>query len=180
MTTPTLPDVTLPYGCRDIKIYPYTADTPSATGTDLPNARTLQFAETEQFAELRGDDALKATHGQGPNVDWTLESGGVPLEAIKAMFGGTITSTGTSPAQVKTYSATGTKQRPYFKLAAQAISDSGGDFQVVIYKCKCTGDLSGTMQDSGFWLTGAKGVGLSDADDNLYDFVQNEEATPLD
>lgn len=180
MTTPPIPDVTLPYGCRDIKLYPFSGGIPATTGTDLPIARTLQFAETEQFAQLRGDDALKATHGQGPQVDWTIESGGVPLEAIKVMYGGEISDNGTGDAQTRTYHAAGTKQRPYFKMAAQAISDSGGDFQVVIYKCKCTGDLSGTMQDSGFWLTGAKGTGLSDDDDNLYDFVQNETVTPLD
>jgi hypothetical protein len=171
--------VPLPYGCRDIKLYPYTGGTPAATGTDLPNARTLQFAETEQFSDLRGDDALKATHGQGPQVDWSLEGGGFSFEAVKAMYGGVLTDTGTTPNQKRVLHAAGTKQRPYFQIRGQAISDSGGDFQVVIYKAKCTGDLSGTMQDSGFWLTGAKGTGLADDSDNLYDFVQNETAVDL-
>jgi hypothetical protein len=172
-----LDTIPLPYGCRDIHLYPITGDTPATVGIDLPNARTLQFAESEQFTDLRGDDALKATHGQGPQVDWSLESGGVPFEAIRAMFGGTVTTTGTTPSQVKTYHATGTKQRPYFQVQGQALSDSGGDFQVVIYKCKCTGDLTGTMSDSNFWLSGTKGTGLADVNDNLYDFIQHE--TPL-
>lgn len=171
--------IPLPYGCRDIKLYPITGGTPATTGIDLPNARTLQFSETENFTDLRGDDALKATHGDGAQVDWTLESGGVSLEAVVAMYGGTITSSGTTPDQVKTYNKKSTDQRPYFQMKGQAISDSGGDFQVKIYKAKSTGDLSGQFSDGNFWLTGAKGVGLADDDDNVYDFIQNETAVDL-
>jgi hypothetical protein len=171
--------IPLPYGCRDIKIYPITADVAASVGVDLPNARTLQFAETEQFTDLRGDDALKAEHGAGPQVDWSLEAGGVSFEAVKALFGGTITETGVTPSGVKTFSVLGTKIRPYFMLMGQAISDSGGDFVVKIYKCKCTGDFTGTMQDSNFWLSGTKGTGLPDVNNKLYDFVQNETASTL-
>ena len=171
--------IPLPYGLRDVKIYPITAGVPAATGIDLPNGRTLQFTENEDFAELRGDDALKAVHGQGPTVDWTLEGGGVSLEVVAAMYGGTVTTTGTAPAQVKKLLATGTKQRPYFKMAGQSISDSGGDFITTIYNCKCNGDLTGQQSDGNFWLTGAKGIGMPDASGNLWDFTQNETATTL-
>ena len=174
-----LSTIPLPYGCRDIKLYTLTGDTPSATGVDLPNSRTLQFTESEDFTDLRGDDALIATHGQGPTVDWTLEGGGISLEATALMYGGTVTTTGTTPAQQKTFSATGTKVRPYFQIQGQAISDSGGDFHVKIYRCKCNGDMTGQFSDGNFWLYGAKGVGLPNGAGNLYDFIQNETAVAL-
>ena len=175
----TLTTIPLPYGLRDVKIFTYTGDTPSVTGVDLPNARTFSFSEAEDFTELRGDDGLAAVHGQGPAVDWTLEGGGVSFEAVKAMFGGTITESGVTPNQVKTYAKTRTDQRPYFKVVGQAISDSGGDFHVELNKARCTGELTGELSDGNFWLTGAKGRALPDSSGDLYSFIQNETETPI-
>lgn len=180
----------LPFGLRDVAVFAYSGTTPSSTGIDLPNARTLSFSETEDFQELRGDDGVVAVHGSGAAVDWSLESGGVPLEAIVVMYGGAITSSGVSPNQVKTYKKKGTDARPYFKVEGQAISDSGGDFHVVLWKCKATGELSGEMADGAFWLTGASGRATplttavtgppAGALGEVYQFVQNETETAID
>lgn len=174
-----LDTIPLPFGLRDVKIFPFTGETPAVTGIDLPNARTMSFSESEDFEELRGDDGVAATHGSGPNVDWELEGGGISFEAVKAMYGGAITTTGVSPAQVKTYSKTRDDVRPYFKAEGQSISDSGGDFHVVLYKCKAQGELSGEAADGSFWLTGASGRAIPNTDGDLYDFVQNETITAI-
>lgn len=180
-----LTTIPLPYGLRDVKITPYTtaAATTLGTSVDLPNARTLSFAETEDFEELRGDDKLVATHGSGPSVEWELEGGGVSFEAVKAMYGGTITETGTTPSQVKTYDKLVTDVRPYFKIEGQSISDSGGDFHPVIWKCKATDNLSGELGDGQFWLTGASGKGiastLTGGVDKVWSWVQNETAAAI-
>lgn len=167
----------LPFGLRDIKISPLSGETPG-TSVDLPNVRTLSFSEAEDTEELRGDDGVVAVHGLGTSVDWELESGGVPFEAIKAMFGGTITTSGTTPNQVKKLTKTDVDTRPYFQLEGQAISDSGGDFHVLMYRAKCTGELSGELGDGAFWLTGASGRALGRTSDRkIYDFVQNETET---
>src|SRR5262245_31523445 len=92
--------IPLPYGVRDVKICPLTADTPG-TGIDFPNARTLSFSEAEDFEELRGDDGVVAVHGSGPSVDWELEGGGFSFEAVKALYGGAIIESGTTPNQKK-------------------------------------------------------------------------------
>lgn len=180
----------LPFGLRDVALFAYSGDVPGATGVDLPNARTFSFSETEDFEELRGDDGVVAVHGSGASVDWELESGGVPFEAIKVMYGGTITETGITPSVVKTFAKKGTDQRPYFKVEGQAISDSGGDFHVILWKCKTTGELSGEMADGSFWLTGSSGraTPLSSAVTGppagdvgeVYQFVQNESVTAID
>lgn len=181
MTLPT----PLPFGLRDVKLTPFTTDAAITLGTsvDLPNARKLSFVESEDFETLRGDDKDVATHGAGPKVEWELEGGGVPFEAIKVMYGGTISETGVSPAKVKTYSKKVTDQRPYFQAVGQMISDSGGDMWIKIYKCKATGNLEGEAGDGQFMLTGASGVGLPStvvADvDKAWDFVQHETVTAL-
>lgn len=175
-----LTTIPLPFGLRDVKVRPVTGATDTAgTSVDLPNSRTFSFSEAESFEELRGDDGLVAIKGTGPSVDWSLEGGGISLEAVKTLYGGTITETGTTPAIKKTFAKVGTDIRPYFQVEGQAISDSGGDFHVLLYKCRATGELSGEMADGAFWLTGASGRALPNAAGKLYDFIQNETALAI-
>ena len=180
-----LDTIPLPFGLRDVKLTPYTtaAATTLGTAVDLPYGRTLSFAEAEEFEELRGDDKLVATHGAGPNVEWELEGGGVALEAVAVMYGGTVSTTGSTPNQIKKLRKKVTDVRPYFKIEGQMISDSGGDVHVIIYRAKATGNLSGEFADGAFFLTGASGVGLPSlvvADlDYVWDLVQNETATAI-
>jgi hypothetical protein len=174
-----LTTIPLPFGLRDVRVYPLTGETPG-TGVDLPNSRTFSFSEAEDFQELRGDDGLVAVHGTGPTVNWSLEAGGISLDAVKVIYGGTVTTTGTTPNQVKTFTKLNTDARPYFKVEGQAISDSGGDFHVVLYRCRATGELSGQMADGAFWLTGTSGRALGRASDGkVYDLVQNESAVAI-
>lgn len=182
----TMP-ISLPFGLRDVKITPYTDATATvlaASSIDLPNARVFSFAETEDFEELRGDDSLVATHGNGPVVTWELEAGGYSLEAVKAMYGGTVSESGTTPNRIKRFRKLRTDQRPYFKVEGQVISDSGGDMHCVIWRCKATDDFNGEFSDGQFFLTGAGGQGLpcliaGDDLDVVYDFIQNETITAI-
>lgn len=182
----TMP-ISLPFGLRDVKITPYTdgsATVLAGSRIDLPNSQTFSFAETEAFEELRGDDSLVSTHGNGPIVNWSLEGGGISLEAVQAMYGGTILTTGTTPNQVKRLRKLKTDQRPYFKVEGQMISDAGGDLHAVVWRCKATDDLSGEFADGKFFLTGAAGQGLGclivGADLNVvWDLVQNETAIAI-
>jgi hypothetical protein len=176
----------LPYGLRDVKLTSYTdvaATTLNSTTQDLPNARTFSFSEAEDFEELRGDDKLVTTRGKGAAVDWDLEAGGLSLEALKIMAGGTITETGTTPAQKKVYTKKVTDVRPYFKVEGQAISDTGGDLHCTLDRCRVTGNIEGEFGDGAFWLTAASGVTLpsliSARVDTLYEFTQNETAIAI-
>lgn len=174
----------LPYGLRDIKLTAYTnATTLAGTSVDLPNSRTMTFEEAEDFEELRGDDKVVATRGKGPSVNWELESGGIDLEALVVLNGGTVTESGTTPNLKSTYQKKVTDSRPEFKAEGQAISENGGDFHVVLYRCKATGGVSGSLTDGAFWLTSCKGQALpsrlTGSVDALYDFVQNETAAAI-
>ncbi len=173
-----------PFGLRDVKLTPLGVDgsTPG-TSVDLPAARTFTFAEAEDFEELRGDDEEKANHGSGPKVEWELEGGGISLEAYAVMAGGLVTSSGVSPNAKKTFAKTTAQQRPYFKVEGQAISDNGGDFHALVYKCKANDSLEGELSDGSFWLTSASGTGIGSTEASktgfLYDFVHNETAVAI-
>lgn len=179
-------DSALPFGMRDTKVTGYTdggATTLAGTSTDSPNARTLSFSEAEDYEELRGDDKIVAIRGLGPAVEWEMENGGISVPAYKGMNGGTSTTSGVSPAQVTTYTKKVTDVRPYFKAEGQSISDSGGDFHVVLFKCRASGSMEGELADGAFWLTGASGralpATLTAEIDTLYKFILNETTVAI-
>lgn len=172
----------LPFGLRDVKLQSISAaGVVSPTLVDLPAARTFSFSDTEDFETLRGDDRDYADHGSGPRIEWELEGGGISLEAYAIIAGGTVTTSGVTPNQIKTYKKLVTESRPYFAATGQAISDSGGDLHGVVYKAKSTGAIEGSMEEGSFWLTSASGKGYAnnDTDNELYDFVQHETATAI-
>ena len=112
----------LPYGLRDVKLTPYTDDGGTVLGTvsyDLPNAQTFSFNETEEFQELRGDDRLVATHGNGAQVDWSLEAGGISLTVWSILTGGQIVVSGLTPNRVEIMRKKGSDVRPYFRVDGQ-------------------------------------------------------------
>ena len=181
-----LTSIPLPYGLRDVKVRGFTdagATTPAASAIDLPYGRTFSFSEAEDFEELRGDDSTITTRGKGPAVDWELESGGVSLAAYQAIAGGAVTALGTTPNQSNRFRKFTTDSRPFFKVGGQIISDSGGDFHGILYRCRATGDLGGEFGDGQFFLMGAQGRGFGSFEASvlnaLYDLIQNETATGL-
>ena len=175
----------LPYGLRDIKITPYIDEGGTVLGDtsyDLPNAQTLGFNETEEFQELRGDDKLVATHGNGAKMDWSMEAGGVDLVIWAILSGGQIITSGLTPNRVEIMRKKSSDVRPYFRIEGQVLSDSGGDIVGKIYRARCQGNIGGDFGDAKFHITSCSGVGLplvDDQNDLLYDIIRHESKTTL-
>jgi hypothetical protein len=169
----------LPYGIRDIKLYEMDTAGALSNGVDLPAIQTFSFAEAEDFEELRGDDKVIAIRGKGAKVEWTLESGGISLAAYRILSGGTNTLSGTTPNEKLVHLKKVTDVRPYFRVEGQAISDSGGDFHAKVFKCRGTESLEGEFADGTFFMTSLSGEAIGDANDNLYEFTQNETAVAV-
>lgn len=176
MTAPVA--TALPFGLRDVKIFPYTdaqGTILAAEGFDLPVAQTFSFADSEDYTDLRGDDELVATHGNGAQVNWTLEAGGVALEVWAVFSGGQIIETGAAPNRTITLRKCSDDARPYFKVIGKIMSEFGGDIDAVVYRAKCNGDISGQFGDGQFFVTSADGIGLPVPGSRLlYDIVQHE------
>lgn len=172
----------LPFGLRQVKLTPIDAAGAlvTADAVMLPASRTFSFSDVEDFEELEGDDRTVASHGSGPTVDWDLEGGGISLEVWKILSGGTDATTGVTPASIRTYTKKTSDSRPYFQVEGRAISDNGGDFKVVVYRCKADGDLEASLENGSFLLTAASGKGYGDeTTEKLYEFIHSETATPL-
>ena len=180
-----LSNTALPYGIRDCKLTPYTDAAGTVLGEtsiDLPNMQTFSFSETEEFQELRGDDRVVTTRGQGAQVEWSLEAGGVDIRVWAILTGGSVTESGTTPDRVVTARKRSSDNRPFFRLEGQAISDSGGDVHAIVYRCRANSNIEGSFSDGEFFITSASGLGLPLMDEDfdlLYDFVQNETKTSI-
>jgi hypothetical protein len=182
----------LPYGIRDVKLLQYTtlaADVFGSSLVDLPNARTFQFNDTEEYSELRGDDKLVTSHGQGAQGEWELEGGGISFAAHAILVGGQVVETGITPNQRRRFRKLATDQRPFFVALGQSISDSGGDMHAIMWCCRSTGNAEGTLADTEFLTPTISGTGFPcrvngnvaglPILDAVYDFVQNETITAL-
>lgn len=175
----TLASPMLPYGLRDVKLYPMSSAEVLGTPVDLPASQTFSFSEAEEFETLRGDDRDVAIRGKGPKVEWELEAGGISLEAWEVITGGTLTTAGATPNQTKKLKKLVTESRPYFMAVGQSINDNDGDTHVKVYKCKCTDKLEGEWADGTFFITSCSGEGIGNADDELYEITWNETTTAL-
>ena len=187
-------DEILPYGIRQIRLTPYL----DAQGTcladvsyPLPVAMTLGFSETEQYDELRGDDVLVAVHGRGPQVDWSLEAGGMNMTCWSLLSGGMVIEEGVAPTRVTRMRKSGDDLRPYVRIDGRAISDSGGNLKTRIYRAKANGRLQADLRGGAFQTSRIDGIGLPMVGDGgrwLYEFIHDEtdsaipgtpEANPL-
>ena len=169
----------LPYGLRQVVLYPIASDGSLGTGVALPAAQTFSFSEEEEFQTLRGDDRDVAIHGQGPKCTFDLEAGGISMEAWQVLTGGTVTDSGTTPNQTKEFNKKTTDARPYFKVVGRSVNDIDGDTVVEVMKCKITDTLEGEFADGEFFITSCSGEGIGDANDDLYIITWSETAAAL-
>jgi hypothetical protein len=179
-----VPDA-LPYGLRQLMLTPYTDAQGTVLGNTsypLPVAMTLGFSETEQYDELRGDDVLVAVHGRGPQVDWSLEAGGMDITCWSLISGGSVIEEGVAPNRVTRMRKSGDDQRPYVRIDGRAISDSGGDMKSRIYRCKANGRLQADLRGGAFQTSRIDGVGLPMVGDGgrwLYEFIRSEQESAI-
>jgi hypothetical protein len=180
----SVPDA-LPYGLRQLMLTPYLdaqGTVLANTSYPLPVAMTLGFSETEQYDELRGDDVLVAVHGRGPQVDWSLEAGGMDITCWSIISGGSVIEQGVAPNRVTRLRKSGDDQRPYLRIDGRAISDSGGDMGCRIYRAKANGRLQADLRGGAFQTSRIDGVGLpmiGDAGRWLYEFIRKESESAI-
>ncbi|AAN02084.1 major tail protein [Mycobacterium phage Barnyard] len=183
MTAPV--STALPYGCNDVKLTEYidaSGQVLGPTSVDLPYIQTLNFAEAEEFQELRGDDKLITTRGRGASVNWDLESGGMATEVWAILTGGDVIERGLPPYREVEVRKRGTQTRPWFRIDGKIISDSGGDVLVRIYRCRANDNIQANFADGEFTTTSVSGVGyplLDDTNDLLYSIFRRETSSAI-
>ena len=166
----------------DAKISKLTADTSGSptydTSLDVPGIKSVGMDFELNSVELRGDNKQLDSDTTLVGVDLTFEHAKLSLDVLGVLLGGTTADTGTTPAQVSTYSRLGTDAFNYFKFEARTptngVDTVGGDAHLIVYKCKITDYSLGLAEEDYQTFSGtARGV-FPVANDKLFDIVLNE------
>lgn len=175
-----------PYGLHRGWITPYLDEDGSVLGNTsyrLPLMRKLMFTENEDTDALDGDDkAAVAIQGKGCSVDGSIEAGGLDLMTMSIFTGAQLVESGLEPNLKRTLRKRGSDQRPYWRVDAQVISNSGGDNVARIYRCRANGKIQIDMQYGTFMtpVIDFKGTPLPfDDSDYAYDIDFNQTKTTL-
>jgi hypothetical protein len=163
-----------PFGLRDVKLTNLAGD----TQVDLPASQTLSFSERIRSGELSGDDSLKAVVAYAEAAEWSLEAGGISLEAYAMLTGRTATEAGTTPNKTNTLTGSAGDVFPYIKVYGKVICEGDDDVHCKLYKAKVT-KIEGSFKEGAFWITSCSGVAVDDGTNGIWEFVQNETATDL-
>lgn len=162
-----------PYGLRDIKIKR------GSTIVDLPVARRLTFKPKMSNAVLEGDDIVAAAVSKVEGYDLTLEAGGISLEAYAALTGVSVTTTGSSPNRVKTYTFTSTDNLPYVEIIGQSIGVGDDGIKVRFPYCKIK-DIQGSLGNKEFLITSCQLDAIADPNTGKFiEIIQEETATSI-
>lgn len=164
-----------PFGMNQIVV----TDITGTTQVPLPASRKMMCKERLKTGEFHGDDELQGVASFLEAVEWELEAGGISLEAWAIMTGRTLSTSGTSPNEVKTLTGEGASRLPYFKVYGKSLGDGDDDTHILLFKCKITDGMEGTLQNGEFWSTGVKGIAVDDGVNGIIDVVLNETAATL-
>lgn len=164
-----------PFGIRDVKL----TDITGVTQVDLPASRTLSLSMRTRSGELTGDDSLLSVVGILEGVEWSLEAGGISLEAWALITGATVVVTSTTPTEVSTLQLDAGQNFPYIKVYGKAVGDiSTDDIHIKMSKCKIT-SLEGSFGEGEFFVTSCSGLAVDDGSNGIIEIVQNETAAAL-
>lgn len=162
------------YGLRDIKLTNMAGD----TQVDLPAAQKLTWSESVVNDVLRGDDTKVSIVSFIEGGEFSIEAGGISLEAYAMLTGETVTATGTTPDRTDTLVRTGGANYPYLKVYGRALDDGIGGVHVLLHKAKIT-SLEGNLGNQEFYITKCDGEFLPDSSNELYTIIKYETDAAL-
>ncbi len=171
-----------PFGMREIKVKVGTA-----TSVALPASMTLKFKERVKHGEMPGDDVIQSLITIVEAAEWEIEAGGIDLAAYAAMTGRTSNLSGTTPTRTNELSGIGGDNFPYFQLFGRALCEGIDDLHCVLFRCKLSEGIDGSLQNGQFFTSGIKGLAIPNPTSTLplskanaiWEFVEYETATAL-
>jgi hypothetical protein len=170
---------TLPFGITDMYAYPLDGSDAPGTGVLVPAGRTLTVAPKEDTNQLTGYNGVVATNVSKTSADVTLEHGGISLDLLAMISGGTIVTTGTTPNQKKTLDVgSAAVTRPYVMLEGRALADDGGDTIAKVWKVKFQ-IPEGSFKEGEYYIASLKGEAVRNANGKLLSFIARETAAAL-
>lgn len=176
---------TIVMGIDDAKIFALTADNSSSltygTAISAPSIQKIELTPSVTEKGLKSDEKTLDYYVKTDYLNWAFNSVQISLDVLAILEGGTVTTAGTAPNQVYTYSINQSSIPQYFKLEAKANYSAGavGDFHLKMYKCKANNvDIQYMAND--YAIVSATGIAIPTINNgNIKDYVINETATAI-
>ncbi len=181
----TLSKQTIVLGIDDAKIFELTEDSASTltygSAVDVPGIQKVDLSPSFTERGLKGDEKIMDYYINLDLIHWAFHSAKISLDVLAILEGGTITTTGTTPSQVHTYTIGSSSTPKYFKLEGKANYSAGevGDFHFKLYKCKANNlEVEYSTQD--YAIVSASGLAIPTIyDSKIKEYIINETATSI-
>lgn len=168
----------LPYSIEDCKVYPFSAGIPG-TAKDVPGIRRVEIDAQIEEAEHRGDNKILAVAASINSFDLTIEVGQLNADAIAAMAGGVVSTSGTTPDQIRLLTRKSTDVVADYQIKAKTTSKTadGGATWLTFPRCQWVGGPSYSMEDNEFPVAEITARAVPSTTDTLFILSQYENAT---
>lgn len=165
----------LPYSVEDAKVYPYSGGVPG-TAKDIPGIRRIEMDAQIEETEHRGDNKILAVAASINSFDLTIEVGQLNADALAALSGGTVASSGTTPDQIRTLVRKSTDVIADYQIKAKTTSKTsdGGATWLTFHRCQWVGGPSYAMADNEFSVAEITARAVPDTTNQLYTLSQYE------
>lgn len=175
---PLLDQGEMPYSIMDAKVASYSGGVPG-TAKDVPGIRRVEMDASVEETEHRGDNQILAVAASFNSVDLTVEIGQMNLDALAALSGGLVATTGDTPDQIRTLTRKTTDVLADYQIKAKTLSKTvnGGQTWTTFPRCQWVGGPSYAMEDNEFPVIEVTCRAVPASDDILYVISQLENAT---
>jgi len=129
-----------PFSARDAWVYPFSGGVPG-TGKDVPGIISVTSEPDQETVEHRADNTTISKVITFNGLDITITVGLWDFDAIASIVGGAVSTTGTTPNQIRKIVHKSTDVPADFALKTDAPSRSadGGATRLVLPRCQSGG-----------------------------------------
>ena len=158
-----------PYGIREIKII--SAD--DSQVASLPASQKLDFSERFASAERNNYEGLVGVNTLLEAVEWSLEAGGISLDAHALLMGAAVDVAGSTPNVRRSIRRRALDAMPYVKIYGRAVGDAGDAVHVLLFRCQVT-SMEGSLAGQSFYVTSCSGLAIPDTAGDIWEVIELE------
>ena len=181
----TLPTQSGLLGLDDVKIFELTNDNASSltygSAVDVAGMQNIDLKPNYVQKQLMQDEEIDGIYQKLKAITWAFSNAKVSLDALNILEGGTVTTSGTTPNEIHTFTLSEDSEPKYFKLEGKIdySTDAIGDFHLVLYKCKAL-QVEVAYRAQNYAIVSAAGIAIPTVNNSkIRDYVMNETAAAI-
>lgn len=172
-------------GVDDVKIFPISEDSSSAltygTALDVPGIQRIDLSPNFTEKGLKGDGKILDYYIQLDTIGFSFDSAKVDLDVLAVLEGGTVSTSGTTPNEIHTYTVGADSTPNYFKLEGKTNYTGGeaGDFHFTLFKCRANSVVV-EYRTQDYAVVSVVGIAIPTTNNgNIKEYKMNETAATI-